>query len=276
MRYEYTTIGHVTADLMAGGERRPGGGAFYSALQAARLGLRTLVVTQGVRAEVEALLEPFAAEFELHVIAAPRTTVLETSGPATERLQRVLSWAGEITDPPPLDTDLLHLAPVARECPLRWRGGARFVALTPQGLVREWGRGGLITLAPARPHFLALARHCRAVVVNERERPYCEQLLARACAAGAAVAITAEGAPNLLLSGDRRLSIPVPALGRVADDVGAGDVYAAAFFTALAAGADLGAAARLGNGAAAVRMGRVGTDAVGTRAQIEARCAASV
>ena len=36
----YVTVGHVTIDVLPDGERRPGGTAFYSALQAARLGLR--------------------------------------------------------------------------------------------------------------------------------------------------------------------------------------------------------------------------------------------
>jgi len=37
-RFDYTAVGHVTIDVMPDGSRRPGGGAFYAALQAARLG----------------------------------------------------------------------------------------------------------------------------------------------------------------------------------------------------------------------------------------------
>ena len=40
LRFDYTTVGHVTADVLGDGSRRPGGSAFYSALQAARLGQR--------------------------------------------------------------------------------------------------------------------------------------------------------------------------------------------------------------------------------------------
>ena len=50
--YDYIAVGHVTRDMIEdrAGEAvsQPGGGAFYSGLQAARLGLRTLIVTQGV------------------------------------------------------------------------------------------------------------------------------------------------------------------------------------------------------------------------------------
>ena len=80
MRFDYTTLGHVTVDVMADGSRRPGGGAFYSALQAARLGLRTLIVTQGNPREIEELLAPFAGELELRIRPAARSTVLATAG----------------------------------------------------------------------------------------------------------------------------------------------------------------------------------------------------
>ena len=58
IQFDYTTVGHVTADVMPDGTRQAGGGAFYSALQASRLGLRTLIVTQGVPSEIRELLAP--------------------------------------------------------------------------------------------------------------------------------------------------------------------------------------------------------------------------
>ncbi len=71
-RYDYVTVGHVTCDAVEHPTGRtisqPGGTAFYSALQAARLGMRTLIVTQGVPGEIEALLAPYRDELELHVI----------------------------------------------------------------------------------------------------------------------------------------------------------------------------------------------------------------
>ena len=62
----------MTVDVIAtDSSRRPGGGAFYSALQAARLGLRTLILTQGSAPEIEELLGPYSDELELRVIPAP-------------------------------------------------------------------------------------------------------------------------------------------------------------------------------------------------------------
>ena len=137
--FDYVTVGHVTVDVIAAdASRRPGGGAFYSALQAARLGLRTLILTQGSPPELEALLEPYRDELELRIVPAPATTTFATSWPGGQRRQRVLAWAGPIAGPIEVDTRILHFAPVARETPAAWRGHAGFVGLTPQGLARTW------------------------------------------------------------------------------------------------------------------------------------------
>jgi hypothetical protein len=116
-RYDYIAVGHVTRDVIedrAGGAvSQPGGGAFYSALQAARLGLRTLIVTQGVPREIRALLEPFGDELDLRIIPAEHTTTLSTRGRGALRSQRLLAWAGPIVEPLTLDAEIVHLAPVA-------------------------------------------------------------------------------------------------------------------------------------------------------------------
>jgi hypothetical protein len=116
VRFDYVTVGHVTVDVLeetsAGtGRRQPGGGAFYSALQAARLGLRAQIVTRGVPDELEALLEPYRAELEVSIAAAEHTTTLETRGDGHARTQRVRAWAGPCEEPTALDTAILHLAP---------------------------------------------------------------------------------------------------------------------------------------------------------------------
>ena len=116
--FDYVTVGHVTVDVIAAdATRRPGGGAFYSALQAARLGLRALILTQGSPPEIEALLAPYRDELELRIVPAPATTTFATSWPGGQRSQRVLAWAGPIAGPIEVDTRILHFAPVARETP---------------------------------------------------------------------------------------------------------------------------------------------------------------
>ncbi|MEA2153834.1 MAG: hypothetical protein QOI18_2067 [Solirubrobacteraceae bacterium] len=278
MSWNYTTVGHVTADVMADGSRRPGGGAFYSALQAARLGLRARILTRGVGAEIEQLLAPYRDEVGLEVVEAPSTTTLATRAGARGRSQRMLAWAGEIGSDVAVDTEILHLAPVARETAASWRGRARFVGLTPQGLVRTWSQLGSPVVATA----LARGRvpeRCDAIVISSDERASCAALLAGFDEAGGArrrsgpvIAVTDAAEPTeLYLPDGETARVRVPTVAHPCDTIGAGDVFAAAFFIALAEGAAPQAAAALANAAAAVRIAGTGPGAIGDRTAIRAR-----
>jgi sugar/nucleoside kinase (ribokinase family) len=274
--FDYTTIGHVTADVMTDGSRHPGGGAFYSALQAARLGLRTLIVTQGSARDIETLVEPYRGELELRILPAPATTTLVTSGSGAARTQRVLAWAEPIAETVAVDTSVLHFAPVARETSTAWGGHADFVGLTPQGLARAWYEDGEIVPAPLPANRRSaddlLPDGCDAIVISEQERATCAPLLAAAATAGAVVAITAgAGATSVHLPGGGVAEVQAPEVADPRDDLGAGDVFAAAFFVALHEGRSPTRAAVYGNAAAAIRIEGVGADAIGDRGAIEAR-----
>jgi sugar/nucleoside kinase (ribokinase family) len=277
MHHDYTTVGHVSVDVMADGSRRPGGTAFYSALQAARLGQRTLIVTQGVPREIEDLLEPYRSELDLAISPARETTTLLTRGSGAQRTQHVLAWAGRLAEDLELDTAILHLAPIARELPTGWRGRADFVGLTPQGLLRDWApHGGRISLTTPAGAAEELALSCQALVLSEHERESSAGLIAAATSSGAVVALTAGGAPaTILLADGETLAVEVPELEEPHEDLGAGDVFAAAFFIALAERSPPKGAAAFANAAAAVRMGARGPDAIGVRAAIEARLRAT-
>jgi sugar/nucleoside kinase (ribokinase family) len=275
LRFDYTTVGHVTVDVTRDGSRRAGGTAFYSALQAARLGQRTLIVTRGVPRVIEKLLEPYRGELELEILPAGQTTTLETSHAGPARSQRVLAWAGAIDERVLVDTSILHLAPIARETPGRWSGHADFVGLTPQGLVRGWS-GDAGEIFPTTPDPRRIPERCQAVVMSEQERASCAELISGAGAAGAIVAVTAGRSPTtLLLPGGQALAVEVPSVAHPSDDVGAGDVFAAAFFIALREGRAPRQAANFANAAAAVRIGSAGAQAIGDRSAIEARLRAA-
>jgi sugar/nucleoside kinase (ribokinase family) len=277
--FDYVTVGHVTVDLLdADSSRRPGGGAFYSALQASRLGLRTLIVTQGSAREIETLLEPYREELELRILPAPAATTLATSGSGEARTQRVLAWAGPIAEELSVDTQILHFAPVARETTAKWRGHADFVGLTPQGLARAWGEDRQIVpaLLPSDQASLGdlLPNGCNAVVISEQERAACAPLLAAAAAGGAVLAITAGASATSVQPSDGEIErVRTAAVAEPRDDLGAGDVFAAAFFVALREGRSPARAAAYGNAAAAIRIEGHGADAIGNRGAIEARVA---
>jgi 1D-myo-inositol 3-kinase len=274
LQFDYTTLGHVTVDVLPDGSRQPGGTAFYSALQAARLGQRTLIVTQGVAGELEALLEPYRGELELRILPAAETTTLATRGAGAERSQRVLAWAGRLPEDIAINSAVLHLAPVARETPRGWRGRARFTGLTPQGLVRTWDRGGEVSLTDGDEQSAGLAGRCDALVMSRAEQEACAAMIRAARAAGAVVAVTAEERPITLLQGDgEALELPVAALEAPRGDLGAGDVFAAAFFVALAGGRPAQQAAEFAHAAAAVRLQGADAGAIGRRAALDARLA---
>jgi hypothetical protein len=254
-------------------------------LQAARLGLRTLIVTQGVPGELRELLAPYRGELEVQVLAAEHTTTLATTGAGAERRQRVLAWAGPIVEPVEVDTGILHLAAVARETPTSWQGDAEFVGVTPQGLLREWDDSGAISLVPLDPQ--SLPANFDALVVSDIERPFCKVVggmepraeagtepraeagMGAGTGTGTA-AITAGSAPTTVLLPDGTVKhVPVPTIEALPhEDLGAGDVFAAAFFVALHEVRSPAEAAAFGNAAAAVRVSGVGAQAIGDRQAI--------
>ena len=266
----YLAVGHVVIDVLESGERRPGGTALYSALQAARLGLAATIVTRGVPAEVEAALEPWATELELTVQPSEATTTLATTGTGTARRQRVLAWAGPVELGSLPDAAILHLAPVAAELSGEAPGGWRFVGLTPQGLARGWERPGAAIAAREAPSALVTAAgRCDAIVLSEQERDSCAALVRRGLGGGAAVAVTAgPDDTELILADGTTRRLPVGAVEQAVDDLGAGDVYAAAFFARLAAGAEPVQAAGFAHAAAALRLRGIGPGAIATAAEL--------
>ena len=113
------------------------------------------------------------------------------------------------------------------------------------------------------------------MVLSEHESESCERLIADATRAHAVVAITAGARPTTVrLAGARALVIDVPPIEQPREDIGAGDVFSAAFFVSLAEGRTPERAAQFATAAAAVRISGTGVRAIGDRAAIEARLAA--
>jgi sugar/nucleoside kinase (ribokinase family) len=88
------------------------------------------------------------------------------------------------------------------------------------------------------------------------------------------VAVTAGSAGGeLLLPDGQELAIGGPRVSDPADDLGAGDVFAAAMFAELHGGVPAARAAAFAAAAAAVRLDGKGPGAIGDRAAIEQRLA---
>jgi sugar/nucleoside kinase (ribokinase family) len=208
------------------------------------------------------------------VLPAAQTTRLLTVGSGAAHRQRVLAWAGAMPDRVQTRASILHLAPVAQETPSRWDERPQLVGLTPQGLARQWrGPDRDFVLEAPGPEAEGLAGRCDALVLSEAERDSCQGLIDSATAVGASVAVTAGDRHTTVLSSGTSVSLAAPTVERALDDVGAGDVFAAAFFVALAEGRPPPDAGAFANAAAAVRIRGRGPDAVARRAQIDAQLA---
>ena len=121
-----------------------------------------------------------------------------------------------------------------------------------------------------------LARRCDAMVASDYERASCAELIAAAAAAGAIVAVTAGPGPNTIIRSDRApLVLEVPPVEGSLEDLGAGDVFAAAFFLSLSEGSSVEQATAFANAAAAVRMRGSGPQAIGGLRAIEERLGTS-
>ena len=269
-RYDYVVAGHVSRDLVAAtGAEQAGGTAFYSGLQAARLGLRTLVVTAGVEAEIERLLAPWSGELDVLVQPAAATTWFEASGTGVDRRLRVLAWAGPLEQPPdPIDCAVLHLAPIARETDALSAASlaAEFVGITPQGLIRSWDSSGEIVHEVLGPD--ALPQRLDALVISATELAACGAAMDAAIERGAVASVTAGEGGAEVITRDGVVRAPAIRVVEPVDDLGAGDVYAATFFAALAGGADPARAMQRGQAASLHKLSTQGPAAIASAERI--------
>lgn len=274
---DYLAIGHVTLDRQPDGAALPGGTVLYAALQAARLGLRAGIVTAGRASDLDPLLAPYRAELTVHLAPAPATTTFTNVGLGAARRQTVHAWAGAVEagalPSGVTGARIVHLAPVAREIVpsiLAHLPTGRLLGATPQGWLRRWDADGVVRPVPLDLPDALLAR-LDVLVLSETEQAQAEAAIAAVRARGGIVAVT-RGAAGCLVHAPGA-SFTAPALPvTIVDDTGAGDVFAAAFFVALAEGRDVRHAARFANAAAGLSIRGRGVTGIATREAVERAC----
>lgn len=238
----YVAIGHVCVDELTGAPSRLGGTVFFSSAQAAAMGCRVTVVTSctvDVAAAARAELPP-GTTLEVH--PADHDTRFGFGVDAEAGPQRLISVA------PPIDTfaadelpDILHLAPVFNEITpaliASARERARFVGATPQGLLRGTDAdGGLVFLADNWPD---LPDFADAIVLNDDEYRHLHGIGLLDRFAGWVFRTLGRDGAALLRGGDEVARHELgPDRPEVAPQrtIGAGDVFAAAAFVAMARG----------------------------------------
>ncbi len=292
--------GHVTLDRH-GTALVPGGAVTYCALAYAGLGARVRVVSAAGPDFPAAALGSAEVAFEpafepagppggssLPVArrgpgrggpaAATTTTFENLYDAAGRRTQRVLAAAPAL-DPahiPPAwrEADLLHLAPILAEVDLaafRRAVRARFTGLGVQGWVRRLEPDGAVSQPRWEPGREELAG-VDAAVLGEDDLEGQGDLVGRLARHVPVVAFTHGRRGCEVIVRGRTWKVGIhPA--REVDPTGAGDVFSAGFFLALAGGAPPAEAARLGAAAASICVEGLGPSALARVAEARARAA---
>jgi hypothetical protein len=265
---DYLAIGHVTCDITPQGNV-PGGTVLYSALTAHALGLRVGVVTSC--AEGYTLPELDGLTF----VTQPSefTTTFENIYSSEGRIQMVHHTAEAISLPaiPEVwrDTPIVHLAPVANEIDpnlSRFFSG-NMVCVTPQGFMRSWDATGRVS-ASDWPEAAYVLENCSAAVLSlediRGDESYIEEMLR-----SIRVLAVTEGAAGARVywNGDVR-RFPAPIVTEV-ESTGAGDIFAACFFTRYHLTRDPWEAARFAVQLASFSVTRCGMDSIPTAQEID-------
>lgn len=263
---DYLVVGHLSEDRTPRGPSL-GGTAAYASLTAAALGHSVGVVTSASDSLDLSPLDHLSVER----VPAAQSTSFENRYSASGRTQRLLSRAEdlELKDVPQAwrEPQIVHLGPIAREIDLKLATAFpdSFVGLTPQGWLRNWDSSGRVFFESwdTAVEYLQLAD---AVVLSKEDlamqqsaaeamAPHCKLLVITEAAAGARVH-----------SGGHWTELPAPS-SKEHDPTGAGDIFAAVFFSEMRRSGNALAAAQMANLVASASVAREGLK--GTRAASE-------
>jgi hypothetical protein len=265
---DYLVIGHLTCDVTPNG-LQVGGTASYSALTARALGLRVGIVTAWAN---EISLEPLSGipvasfptekstTFENLYNPAGRIQILHHVAPRLEYFMIPSAWRSP---------EIVHLGPVAQEVQpsLARHFPNALLAATPQGWLRQWDANGRVS--PGEwPEATAVLPQLGAAVISVEDVQGDETRIEE-MAACCPIFVVTEGAcgARLYWHGDVR-RFRAPEMDTL-DATGAGDIFAACFFTRLYLTRDPWEAARFATQLASLSVTRAGLQGIPTPQEIE-------
>ncbi len=264
---DYLVVGHLAVDMTPRGNQL-GGTVAYAALTARALGLRAGIVTSSADAPLSAL-----NGIPMVNVPAEYSTTFENIKTDNGRRQLLHHQAAPILlDHIPQawrNAPIIHLAPIAHELDssLPENLSSAMLGITPQGWMRAWDNEGLVSARRWQNSERILNRAGATVLSAEDvnfDLEFVEEL-----ARHTRILCLTEGAAGAVLywNGDRRRFRP-PVMDEV-DSTGAGDIFAAAFFSRLYHTRDPWEAARFATQLAARSVTRVGLNGIPTLQEIE-------
>jgi len=265
---DYLVIGHLARDMTPEGPRL-GGTAAYAALTARALGLRVGVVTSW---GAELPLGPLRSTPVVSFPTDQSTTFenVETEHGRVQYIRHVAPRLDLYMIPEPWrGASIVHLAPVAQEVePSLMRSfPSALIGLTPQGWLRSWDSEGRVQVAEWPESAFVLER-AGATVISLQDVGENEDRLYEMAASSRVLAVTeAAAGSRVYWQGDvRRFSAPDV---EEVDPIGAGDIFAAAFFVRLYTTRDPWEAARFANHLAAISVTRPGLTGIPSPEEVE-------
>jgi hypothetical protein len=265
---DYLVIGHITKDLTPTGYQL-GGSVSFAGLTARALGQRVGIVTSwGQQEEM--------VDFENIAIAnhpSEYSTTFENKYPPEGRRQHLHHLASNLAyyhiPESWRQARIIHLAPVAQEVEANMvrHFPDAFVYVTIQGWLRQWDSHGLVS--PSEwPEAAYILSQAHAAVVSEEDVQNDQQVI-NAFAAACPILVVTRGANGASLFTEGNLHhIPAPQVEEV-DPTGAGDIFAAAFFTHLTQNGNPIAATEFGVRLASDSVTRTGLEGVPSKEMIQ-------
>ena len=260
---DYLVIGHLTRDLTPEGSI-VGGTALYATLTAKAMGVRVGVITAGEYDHMTPEMEGVT----LVNLPSEQTTTFENIPGKDRRIQYVHELApGLNASHVPttwLDTPIIHLGPVAQEVDPKLPRSFpdSFIGLTPQGWLRGWDDSGKVHVAEWPEAGFVLEKATAAVLSIEDvdgDETRIEEMMSRI-----RILVITEGPEGARLYWNGNMRRFRPPRVEVAEDTGAGDIFAAAFFIRLHQTQDPLEAAHFATLVASNLVTRSGVDSIPT------------